>query len=147
MSHLSEPQSDCNDVSVNIAEMLAAADDDSDALVAKAVRDVLQGNPLEESWCQRVVDRRPPESIPQLAALHKQDLPKIPFEIATHLGTPIRLANGEIYGTLCLSFGTSQTVQLRDMKSLKFTAQMRAKTIDSQRHTKVHDTQAAALFH
>lgn len=107
-----------------------------------------QGNPLEESWCQRVADGRMPEYVPQVAALSIKDLPKIPFEIGSHLSTPIRLADGEIYGTLCcFSFGASQTIQLRDMKSLKFTAQMLARTIDNQRRGNVHDTEPAKLVH
>lgn len=107
-----------------------------------------QEYPLEESWCQRIADGRLPEYIPQVAALPKHGLPKIPFEIGTHLSTPIRLAGGEIYGTLCcFSFSTSETMQIRDMKSLKFTVQMLTRTIDSQRHMDVHDTELARLFH
>ncbi len=107
-----------------------------------------QGNPLEESWCQRVADGRLPEYIPQVAALPKQGLPKIPFEIGTHLSTPIRLADGQIYGTLCcFSFGTSQTVQLRDLKNLQFTAQLLARKLQGQRHADTRDTEPAGLFH
>ncbi len=187
MSNLFEPGFDPNDVSVNIAEMLVATADDSDELVDKSVRDVLQllrerlnmdvifvsefvgdqrvfrqvnsrhqpslltegqGSALEESWCQRVVDGRLPEYIPQVARLYTVDLPKAPFEIGTHLSTPIKLADGQIYGTLCcFSFGTSQTIRLRDMKSLRFTADMLARTINKQRLADMQDTEPAALFH
>ena len=107
-----------------------------------------KGSPLEESWCQRVADGRLPEYIPQVAALPKQSLPKIPFEIGTYLSTPIRLASGQIYGTLCcFSFGVCETVQLRDLKSLRFTAQLLASKLDSRRHADTRDTEPAGLVH
>lgn len=107
-----------------------------------------QGNPLEESWCQRVADGRLPEYAPRVAVLPKHDLPKIPFEIGTYLSTAIRLSNGQIYGTLCcFSFGTSDTVRRRDMKSLKFTAQLLARKLEVRRHSDTRDTEPAGLFH
>ena len=106
------------------------------------------GNPLEETWCQRVADGRLPEYIPQVSALKKHDLPAIPFEIGTHLSTPIRLADGQIYGTLCcFSFGTSETIQLRDLKSLRYTAQLLAKKLDSHVNVAACDTAPAGLLH
>lgn len=59
-------------------------------------------DPVEESWCQRVVTGRLPERMvnaaPYVAAGHAPDPG---FPIGTHLSTPVRLSDGSIYGTLC----------------------------------------------
>lgn len=90
-------------------------------------------NPLELSWCQRIVDGRLPELIPRmddLPAEVKADLPKPPFEIGTHLSTPILLDDGRIYGTLCcFSFGVNESVQAKDLKNLKWVAMLVARKL------------------
>lgn len=106
MHHLFEPGFACSDIGLKSAEMLVANAHDSDALVVKVIRDLFRENPLEESWCKRVVDRRLAENFAQVAALARQDLPKIAFETGTHPKTRTRLEDGEIYGTLYLSFAT-----------------------------------------
>ncbi|MES2912977.1 MAG: GAF domain-containing protein [Pseudomonadota bacterium] len=95
-----------------------------------------QGNPLEESWCQRVVDGRMPPYIadaskdPASAALEKA----LPFRIGTHISTPIVLKDGEIYGTLCcFSFSPAENPDPKDLKRLQFTAQLTAGKIDKSR--------------
>lgn len=61
-----------------------------------------QSDPLEESWCQFVVDGRVPELIEDASALVKAGkLPDARADIGTHLSTPIVLQNGVVYGTLC----------------------------------------------
>lgn len=58
---------------------------------------------LEDSYCQRVVDGRLPELIhnaqENAEALTVQATKLLP--VGAHLSVPIRLANGEIYGTFC----------------------------------------------
>ena len=80
-------------------------------------------DPLEDTWCQRVVDGRLPEFIPNYADLPaevKARTPITPFEIGTFLSTPILLDHGMVYGTLCcLSFSPHETVQQRDLRNLK----------------------------
>ena len=97
--------------------------------------------PAEESWCQRVVDGRLPEYLPDVPALAAgADLPQPPFDIGTHLSTPILLKGGEVYGTLCcLSHSVSQTVQRRDMNHLKSVA-----TLVAQKIEKAHARDGAA---
>lgn len=83
-------------------------------------------DPLEDTWCQRVVDGRLPELIPNYADLPpevKARTPKMPFDIGTFLSTPILLDHGKVYGTLCcLSFSPLEMVQQRDLRNLKSVA-------------------------
>ena len=89
-------------------------------------------NPLEETWCQRVVDGRIPEVIPDVRAFPgKADLPPAPFDIGTYISTPVLLDDGHVYGTLCcISFSPHETVQQRDLKNLKSVAMLVASKID-----------------
>jgi GAF domain-containing protein len=91
-----------------------------------------ESNPLEESWCQRVVDGRLPQVIPDVTKFANQAaLPAAPFDIGTYLSTPIFLGGGQVYGTLCcLSFSPHESVQERDLKNLKSVAMLVAKKID-----------------
>lgn len=104
-----------------------------------AVVAVGQGNPLEESWCQRVVDERMPPYIPDAskeptsAALEKA----LPFRIGTHISAPIVLKSGQVYGTLCcFSFSPVEASNLDDLRRLQYTAQLTAGKIDGSRAAK-----------
>ena len=94
------------------------------------------GNPLEETWCQRVVDGRLPPYIPDAskdpssAQLEKE----LPFRIGTFISTPIVLKDGEVYGTLCcLSFKPLENSDPADLKRLQYTAKLAASKIDARR--------------
>lgn len=95
-------------------------------------------NPLEETWCQRVVDGRIPELIPNVQAFSgKVQLPPAPFNIGTHISTPVLLGDGHVYGTLCcLSFSPHESVQERDLKNLKSVAMLVATKIDKAKAEK-----------
>lgn len=60
-------------------------------------------HPLEESYCQRLVDGRLPEMIPdttqepEAAALPVTDA----LSIGAYMGVPIRFSDGRLYGTFC----------------------------------------------
>jgi GAF domain-containing protein len=93
-------------------------------------------DPLEETWCQRVVDGRLPpyiedtSKLPAVADL----LEKLPFPIGTFISTPIVLKSGEVYGTLCaFSFAPLDQPNPIDLKNLQFTAQLTAQKIDRHR--------------
>lgn len=93
-------------------------------------------NPLEETWCQRVVDGRLPPYIPDAtkdpvsAELEK----KLPFRVGTFMSAPIVLRDGEVYGTLCcLSFSPVANPDPTDLKRLQYTAQLAAGKIDKSR--------------
>jgi GAF domain-containing protein len=92
-------------------------------------------DPLEESWCQRVVDGRLPEYIPNAQPLvDAGDAPHSEIPIGTHMSTPIVLADGAVYGTLCcFSFAENDRVGEQDLKKLKYTAQLTAQKIDKAR--------------
>ena len=92
-------------------------------------------DPLEESWCQRVVDGRLPEMTRDgPAAVREGRAPQMRFPIGTYLGTSIVLGSGEVYGTLCcFSFGDNPTVTAKDVKKLRYTAELTAQKIDRSR--------------
>ena len=92
--------------------------------------------PLERSWCQRVVDGRLPRFIADASKLPAtaELLKSVPFPIGTHISTPIVLENGENYGTLCcFSFHPHDQPNTEDLKNLEFTARLAAQKLDRQR--------------
>lgn len=90
-------------------------------------------NPLEESFCQRVVDGRLPELIADVAALPASaGAPATPFPIGAHISTAIRLHDGSVYGTLCcFSRAPNPQLRQRDMTNLKHCAELVAHKIDN----------------
>lgn len=90
-------------------------------------------DPVEESWCQRVVEGRLPERMddaaPYIAAGQAPE-PGIP--IGTHLSTPVRLSDGTVYGTLCCF---SRGVQPQaDIDRLRYTAGLIAARLGAASH-------------
>jgi GAF domain-containing protein len=92
--------------------------------------------PLEESWCQRVVDGR----LPQFIADARKDpsasplLKPLPFPIGTHISTPLVLSDGEVCGTLCcFSFEPSGRAKPEDLNKLKMTARLAAQKLEMRR--------------
>ncbi|OPF63515.1 GAF domain-containing protein [Hydrogenophaga sp. H7] len=93
-------------------------------------------DPLEVSWCQRVVDGRLPEFIPDARRLPASAalLKDVPFSIGTHISTPIVLASGEVYGTLCTFSQAPQGYpDPNDLKVLRYTAKLAAGKIEGRR--------------
>ena len=80
-------------------------------------------DPVEESWCQRVVEGRLPEKIDNAAPyVASGQAPDPGFPIGTHLSTPVRLADGKVYGTLrCFSRGVQADA---DIDRLRYTANL-----------------------
>ncbi len=78
-------------------------------------------DPVEESWCQRVVEGRLPELMEDAAPyIASGQAPEPGFPIGTHLSTPVRLSGGTVYGTLCcFSRGISKDA---DIDRLRYTA-------------------------
>lgn len=94
--------------------------------------------PLQESWCQRVVDGRLPEYIadagldPAAAPLLKE----VPFPIATHVSTPLVLPSGEVYGTLCaFSLAPNGQPDPEHLFKLKLVARLAAQRLVHRRET------------
>ncbi|MDR6215633.1 GAF domain-containing protein [Paracidovorax wautersii] len=82
-------------------------------------------DPVEESWCQYVVEGRLPEVMRdarEYVAAGKAPDPGIP--IGTHLSTPVRLEGGGVYGTLCCFSRTPQAEA--DIGRLRYVANLLA---------------------
>lgn len=89
-------------------------------------------DPLEESWCHRVVTGRLPEFIRDAAPLRASgQAPATPLDIGTHLSVPLVLADGSVFGTLCtFAFHVDDDVSLHDLWRLRAVAQILAKRLD-----------------
>jgi EAL domain-containing protein (putative c-di-GMP-specific phosphodiesterase class I) len=89
--------------------------------------------PLEHGYCQRVVDGRLPELMPDThcvpAAMELPETSAIP--IGAHLSVPIRLADGRVFGTFCcFSFKADPSLGQRDLQMMKVFASVVADQID-----------------
>lgn len=79
-------------------------------------------DPLEETFCQRVVDGRLPELIPETNALPGgwERQVAVAKGIRCHVSVPIRIEGGQVYGTLCCYGGASETgLNLRDLAIMR----------------------------
>ncbi len=80
------------------------------------------GNPLEESYCQRVVDGRLPElmadacqNIEALTIPATRELP-----VGAHMSVPLKLPDGRLFGTFCcFSFLANPSLNARDLRILR----------------------------
>lgn len=90
--------------------------------------------PLEQSYCQRVVQGRLPELVHDAAAVARQlDLPDTgSLHVGAHLSTPVQLSDGRIYGTLCC-FSRQALPQLRsaDLSRLRGCARLVARKVEA----------------
>lgn len=85
--------------------------------------------PLEQGYCRRVAYGELPELIPDTSLVPEAAL--IPetysIPIGSHLSVPIRLGNGELYGTLCcFSYIPDHSLGERDMRMLRAFAEVLA---------------------
>lgn len=88
---------------------------------------------LTDGYCQRVLDGRLPELIPDTAdvpaALALPETHAIP--IGAHLAVPIRLGDGRIYGTFCcFSFLPDSSLNQRDLGMLRTLADLVASQLE-----------------
>ena len=95
-----------------------------------------QGNPLEESYCQRVVDGRLPELI-QDACVHpaaRQLGVTQAIPVGAHMSVPIHLSDGSLYGTFCCFSRTGdKSLNLRDLSLMRVFAELATKMIERER--------------
>ena len=109
--------------------------------------------PLDQSYCQRVVDGRLPEVIQDAsllpAALELPATTLIP--VGAHLSVPIRLSDGQIYGTFCC-FSTRPNFTLgdRDLATMRlfadFTARQIARDLDADRRRREMTERVTAML-
>ena len=90
-------------------------------------------NPLEESYCLRLVDGRLPElmqdarAVPEAAAMPATHA----LPVGAHLGVPVRLSDGRLFGTFCcFSRRPDATLTSRDLELVRAVAELTAYQID-----------------
>lgn len=93
-------------------------------------------DPLDESYCQRVIDGRLPELM--CDARQNPVATMLPvthaLPVGAHLSVPIRLADGSCYGTFCcFSFTPDQSLDERDLNMMRVFADVAARLIDNER--------------
>lgn len=92
-----------------------------------------EAGPLEDSYCQRVVDGRLPELIRDAAEIPAAaELPvTAALPVGAHLSVPIRLADGRVYGTFCcFSTRPDHTLTDRDLAMMRIFADLTGAHID-----------------
>lgn len=103
--------------------------------------------PLEQGYCQRVVDGRLPQLITDARALPAAAaLPETSgVPIGSHLSVPIRLSDGRVFGTLCcFSFIPDVSLTERDLQIMKVVAELLADQIDQEARAGRWQTQRIA---
>ncbi|VWX59467.1 GAF domain-containing protein (modular protein) [Burkholderiales bacterium 8X] len=105
-----------------------------EAAPGKQVIEPGQSDPLELSYCQRVVDGRLPPMVRNLATdPATARLPQPPFPVGSYLSVPVVLNDGSVYGTLCcFSAAANESLSQRDLKKLEMSAQLAARQIDAK---------------
>jgi EAL domain-containing protein (putative c-di-GMP-specific phosphodiesterase class I) len=101
-------------------------------------------DPLEDTYCQRVVDGRLPDLIANTSELRAAN--ELPFTrlvpVGSHLCVPIRLYDGNVFGTLvCISNEPDSSLGARDLSMMRVFAEMAAEHIeaDIQSEHEKHD--------
>lgn len=94
------------------------------------------GDPLDESYCQRVIEGRLPELVTDAsqepAALELAATTSLP--VGAHMSVPIRLQDGDIYGTFCcFSHTPDHSLTDRDLAVMKVFAEMVAEEVERDR--------------
>lgn len=105
-----------------------------DSADQEAVIRVGDSDPLEESYCQRVVDGRLPELMVD-ACLNAEAL-TLPaaqaLPVRSHLSVPIRFKSGHLFGTLCCFSGTADhSLTRRDLAMLRVVSDMVADQLEA----------------
>lgn len=91
-------------------------------------------DPLDESYCQRILDGRLPELIVEAASLAAaREIPAtLSLPVGAHLSVPIKLRDGRIFGTFCcFSFLPNHTLNERDLNMMRVFADLAAERIES----------------
>lgn len=92
-------------------------------------------DPLEESYCQRVVDGRLPELLQD--ATQNPEALTLPATLAVpvgaHLSVPIKFSTGRVYGTFCC-FSRTPDLSLvnRDVATMRFFAEIVGKVLEDR---------------
>ncbi len=91
-------------------------------------------DPIEDTYCQRVVDGRLPELITDTAAFaaaSELDVTRL-LPVGAHLCVPLRLYDGTVYGTLtCINAVADASLSPRDVSLMRVFAEMAAEHIEA----------------
>lgn len=104
-------------------------------------------DPLEESYCQRVIDGRLPELIPDTSALPTAvELPATAaLPVGAHLSVPIILSDGRRYGTFCcFSARADLSLNERDLAMMRVFAELAAHRIEADERERQSEEAALA---
>lgn len=106
-----------------------------DAGDASSPVEVGAGDPLEDTYCQRLVDGRMPQVLPDTSA--NAEASRLPITrtlgIGSYIGVPVTLSDGSLYGTLCCFSGeTDATLNERDLGLLHVCADLAATHIEHE---------------
>lgn len=90
-------------------------------------------DPVEDSYCQRVLDGRLPELIRDATKI--PEALKLPATLAVpvgaHLSVPITLSDGHVYGTYCcFSRQADETLNERDIRAMRLFADITGKLLE-----------------
>jgi len=98
---------------------------------------LLQGraDPLEQTYCQRIVDGRLPSVLPD--ARHHAEAARLDatqqLPVGAHLGVPIRFGDGELYGTFCcFRRQPDESLNARDAATMQLFADFMAQVLEQQ---------------
>jgi len=89
--------------------------------------------PLEEGYCLKVVNGELPECIPDTSLVAAtQSIPATrAIPIGSHLSVPVKLEDGQIYGTLCcFSYAPNPSLGERDLQLMHALAEVLAVRLD-----------------
>jgi EAL domain-containing protein (putative c-di-GMP-specific phosphodiesterase class I) len=105
-----------------------------DSGVANSAVQVGSSTPVEDTYCQRIVDGRLPELIADAAELPAAQA--LAFTrlapVGSHLCVPIRLYDGSVFGTLtCISSVPDRSLGGRDLSMMRVFAEMAAEHIEA----------------
>ncbi|MCS0606655.1 EAL domain-containing protein [Massilia solisilvae] len=92
-------------------------------------------DPLEETYCQRIVDGRLPELLRDAAANPESGALPITGQlgIGAYIGVPVTLSSGEVYGTFCcFRAHADPTLSERDLGMMRVFATMAARQVEHE---------------
>lgn len=90
-------------------------------------------DPLEDSYCQRVLDGRLPELIQDAASLPEAlAMPvTMALPVGAHLSVPLRFSDGRLYGTFCcFSTTPDNSLNERDLNTLRLFADFAGRLLE-----------------
>jgi EAL domain-containing protein (putative c-di-GMP-specific phosphodiesterase class I) len=104
-------------------------------------------DPLESTYCQRVVDGRLPGLVPDAAAHPEAAALAVTraLPVGTHLSVPIRFSDGRVFGTFCtFSHQPDPSVRERDLGTMRLVAGLVGRYLERDAQRAARRTRAAA---